>query len=275
MTAPPPRQHSWSLRLGMAGGALLVAWSFALADGLTEIFSREGLGQMADYAGGLWPPESSPAFLRLTLRATLETLAISIAGSALSVVLAGLLLPAAAALPGAEEVVTAQTALARRSWLALARGTLALLRTIPELVWAIVWVFVVGLGPLAGTLALGLHNGGVLGKLWAESIENVPAAPARALRALGAPRRVAFVWGELPLAGPQLLAYMLYRWEVSIRAAAILGFVGAGGLGQEIHLAISLFLEGRLLTLLAAIFVLVSAVDLLSGWLRRRLEARF
>ena len=116
-------------------------------------------------------------------------------------------------------------------------------------------------------LAVGFHTGGVLGKLFGEVLEDVDPAPLEALQATGAGRLQILLYGVLP----QFVSYALYRWEVNIRAAAVLGFVGAGGLGQRIHVTISLFLEHQLLTLILAIYAMVTLVDALSAWLRRRL----
>jgi phosphonate transport system permease protein len=129
----------------------------------------------------------------------------------------------------------------------------------------------VGLGPFPGVLALGFHTGGVLGKLFGEVLEDVDPAPLEALHAAGASRFTVIVYGVLPQALPQFVSYALYRWEVNIRAAAVMGFVGAGGLGQQIYVAISLFHEHQLLTLILAIYVIVTLVDALSAYLRARL----
>jgi phosphonate transport system permease protein len=129
----------------------------------------------------------------------------------------------------------------------------------------------VGLGPFPGVLALGLHTGGVLGKLFAEVVEDIETQPLEALQATGAGRLHIFFYGVLPRVLPQFLAYSLYRWEVNIREAIILGYVGAGGLGQQIQIAISLFLENKLLTLILAIYLMVTLVDYLSAYLRWRL----
>jgi phosphonate transport system permease protein len=111
----------------------------------------------------------------------------------------------------------------------------------------------------------------VLGRLYAEALEEVPAGPAAALRAAGAGTVGLGLFAVLPQAWPQLVAYTLYRWEVNVRAAAILGVVGAGGLGQRLHVALSVFDHHRALTLVLAILALVLAVDALSAALRRRL----
>jgi len=151
------------------------------------------------------------------------------------------------------------------------KATLNLLRTIPEIVWALIFVFMVGLGPFPGVLALGVHTGGVLGKLFGEALEDVDPAPLEALQTTGASRFRILLYGVLPQALPQFVSYVLYRWEVNIRAAAMMGFVGAGGLGQRIYVTISLFQEHQLLTLLLAIYLIVTLVDALSAYLRARL----
>jgi phosphonate transport system permease protein len=151
-----------------------------------------------------------------------------------------------------------------------AKGLLNFLRTVPEMVWALIFVFLVGLGPFPGVLALGVHTGGVLGKLFGEVLEDVDPQPIESLQSTGAGRLQILFYAILPQVLPQFVSYTLYRWEVNIRVAAILGFVGAGGLGQRIHIAISLFLENRLLTLIIAIFILVTLVDYLSAYLRRK-----
>lgn len=152
-----------------------------------------------------------------------------------------------------------------------ARGLLNLLRTLPELLWALVLVLAVGLGPFAGALALGIHTAGVLGRLYAEVLEEVPRGPVEALEASGAGRGAASLFAALPHAFPQLVGYTLYRWEVNIRASAVLGVVGAGGLGTLLHLSLGLFHVHRTLTLVLVVVALVTLVDLASGALRRRI----
>ena len=123
---------------------------------------------------------------------------------------------------------------------------------------------------LPGVLALGVHTGGVLGKLFGEVLEDVDTQPIELLQATGANRLQILFYGILPQVLPQFISYTLYRWEVNIRVAAVLGLVGAGGLGQRIHIAISLFFENQLLTLIMAIYVMVTVVDYLSAYLRRK-----
>jgi phosphonate transport system permease protein len=131
-------------------------------------------------------------------------------------------------------------------------------------------VLAAGLGPNAGTLALALHTAGVLGRLFAEALENTPSAPAEALRLAGSSRTCAFCYGTLPILWPQLMAYTLYRWENNIRMASVLGFVGAGGLGQMLYMSLSLFQEAQASTVILAMLLMVLVVDALSGWARMR-----
>jgi len=230
---------------------------------------------MAAYVRRLFPPDLSAPLLREVAIGAAETFAISFLGTLLSVLIAlGLVFFASANLAFAGLLFEMERPAIRAARLLLygaARGLLNLLRTIPEIVWAILFVFMVGLGPFSGVLALGVHTGGVLGKLFAEVLENVDPRPIEALQGTGARRLQVLAYGILPQALPHFLSYTLYRWEVNIRVAAIMGFVGAGGLGQRIHIAISLFLEHQLLTLILVIYLLVTAVDALSAFLRRRL----
>jgi phosphonate transport system permease protein len=149
------------------------------------------------------------------------------------------------------------------------RWLLNALRAIPELVWAALLLISAGLGPMAGTLALALHTSGVLGRLFAEAMENVPTGPGDALRTQGVgPLRV-FAYATLPQVLPQLMSYTLYRWENNIRAAAVLGVVGAGGLGQLLSFHMGLFHMNKTATILGAMLLMVACVDALSFAARR------
>ena len=246
---------------GLVAGALLLAvWvSFSyLALDFGLLFSAEAGAQMLKYVVSFFPPDTTPDYLARAWRATLETIAISALGTLLAAVLGMLLaLPAA----GRFGVVPRLTA----------RIVLNFLRSIPELVWAALMVFAAGLGPFAGTLALALHTTGVIGRLFAETLENTPPEPAQALRLSGSRPLPAFLYGTMPNVIPQLVAYSLYRWEINIRMAAILGFVGAGGLGQMLYVSLSLFQQPQAMTVIIAMLALVTLVDAASAWLRRQL----
>jgi phosphonate transport system permease protein len=261
-----------------AGIVALILWSWhGTRFDLLGLLSADGRAQMLTYARKLFPPDLSADFLMKVIYWSLETFAISFMGTLLSVGVAlGLVFISSRNLVFAGVLFEVDEAgrpirVARIGLYALARASLNLLRTVPHIVWALIFVFAVGLGPFPGVLALGLHTGGVLGKLFAEVVEDIETRPLEALQATGASRLQIFFYGVLPRVLPQFLAYSLYRWEVNIREAIILGYVGAGGLGQQIQIAISLFLENKLLTLILAIYLMVTLVDYLSAYLRRRL----
>jgi phosphonate transport system permease protein len=149
------------------------------------------------------------------------------------------------------------------------RLLLNVLRSIPELVWAALLLVAAGLGPFAGTLALAAHTSGVLGRLFADALENAQPEPEAALRANGAPALSAFFYATLAQTLPQMLSYTLYRWENNIRAAAVLGVVGAGGLGQMLKYHLSLFQMQNAATVVLAMLLLVALVDAISFALRR------
>jgi phosphonate transport system permease protein len=241
--------------------ALVVA-SFASLDlQWRQFLSLEALRSMGRFAGEFFPPDTQPAFLRRVLVATWETLAMSALGTLLAAG-GGLAL----AVPAARRVA-GQQAWARTP----TRWLLNALRSIPELVWAALLLIAAGLGPFAGTLALAAHTTGVLGRLFAEAIENAPPGPAAALRAQGVGGLRVFFYATLPQVVPQLMSYTLYRWENNIRAAAVLGVVGAGGLGQLLAFHMGLFHMGKTATILAAMLALVALVDAASYGARRLL----
>lgn len=242
----------------------LVALSFWSLDlQWARFLSLESLRRMGRFAAEVATPALEPAFLRKLLPAALETMAMSVVGTLLAVA-GGLLL----ALP-ASKLHAADPA----RWRAPTRLLLNALRSVPELMWAALLLIAAGLGPLAGTLALAAHTCGVLGRLFAESIENAPQGPAFALRLRGVPEGRVFLYATLPQVLPQLLSYVLYRWENNIRAAALLGVVGAGGLGQMLAFHLGLFQMSETGSVLIAMIVLVGIVDALS-YAARRLMAR-
>lgn len=244
----------------MAGVLLLVMLSFWSLDlQWAQFLSTQALGKMGRFLGELLHPESSQTFLKKLFMATGETLAMSALGTLLAV-----LLGLALALPASR---THDGDPAR--WRSLTRLLLNALRSIPELVWAALLLIAAGLGPFAGTLALGLHTSGVLGRLFAEAIENAQPGPGFALRVRGVTEGRVLCYATLPQVLPQLLSYTLYRWENNIRAAAVLGVVGAGGLGQMLAFHMGLFQMGETSSVLIAMLLLVGLVDALSFVSRR------
>jgi phosphonate transport system permease protein len=240
-------------------GVLVVASFWSLDLQWAQFFSMDAARSMARFAGEFFPPDVQPAFLRQVLVATWETLAMSALGTALAAVI-GLLLALPASRRHAGDAAWAHTPV---------RLLLNALRSVPELVWASLLLIAAGLGPFAGTLALAAHTSGVLGRLFAEAIENAPSGPAAALRTQGVRDGPVFLYATLPQVLPQLMSYTLYRWENNIRAAAVLGVVGAGGLGQVLAFHMGLFHMNKTATVLIAMLTLVGLVDALSyGWRR-------
>jgi phosphonate transport system permease protein len=262
----------------LAAVVMFLVWSYRGAGiDLLQLFSADSFSQIVIYLKKLFPPDFSPAVLRQALKGTIETFAISLMGTLVAVLIAiSVVFFASKNLIYSGLLYELEP---RQGWKRAvrmipylgAKSLLNILRTIPEMVWALIFVFLVGLGPFPGVLALGVHTGGVLGKLFGEVLEDVDAQPIESLQSTGASRLQILCYGILPQVLPQFVSYSLYRWEVNIRVAAVLGLVGAGGLGQQIHIAISLFLENQLLTLILAIYILVTVIDYLSAYLRRKI----
>jgi phosphonate transport system permease protein len=260
---PPPLFDARCKACWLVAGVLaLVVASFATLDlHLAELLSPDALASMGRFLAEFAPPDLGAPFVRRVVVAAWETLAMSALGTLLAAI-AGVLL----ALP-ASRLYAGDVARGRGA----ARWLLNALRSVPELVWAAMLLIAAGLGPFAGTLALAVHTSGVLGRLFAEAIENAPPGPAAALRTQGAGVARMFLYATLPQVLPQLMSYTLYRWENNIRAAAVLGVVGAGGLGQLLAFHMGLFQMQKTATVLIAMLLLVALVDGASYAWRRAL----
>ena len=227
-----------------------------------KFFSSDSMRKMGKFIGELLTPTTDPVFLKKLAIASFETLAMSALGTILAAFFGLLLaLPASKTHDGD-----------RAFWREPTRLLLNALRSIPELVWAALLLIAAGLGPLAGTLALALHTTGVLGRLFAEAVENAPQTAAFALRTRGVREGRVFLYATLPQVLPQLMSYSLYRWENNIRAAAILGVVGAGGLGQMLAFHMGLFQMAETSSILIAMILLVAIVDIASYGSRRLMQ---
>lgn len=250
---PPPLLAARSRACWLGAGVLvLVVASFASLDlHLASFVSGAALASMGRFLAEFVPPDLSAPFVRSVAFAAWETLAMSALGTLLAAG-AGVLLALPASRLHAGDVAHGRTA---------ARLLLNALRSVPELVWAALLLIAAGLGPFAGTLALAVHTSGVLGRLFAEAVENASPGPAAALRVQGAGMARTFLYATLPQVMPQLMSYSLYRWENNIRAAAVLGVVGAGGLGQQLSFHMSLFQMHKTATVLIAMLLLVALVD--------------
>ena len=260
---PPPLFNARCKACWFVAGLLVLIgvsfWSLDLQWG--QFLSIDAARSMGRFLAEFFPPDLSPEFVTKVAIGAWETLAMSALGTLLAAVV-GLAL----ALP-ASRLHSGDAAWGR----APTRLLLNALRSIPELVWAALLLISAGLGPFAGTLALALHTSGVLGRLFAEAIENAPSGPGAALRVQGVGNGRVFLFATLPQVLPQLMSYTLYRWENNIRAAAILGVVGAGGLGQLLAFHMGLFQMNKTATVLAAMLLLVGLVDALSNLSRRLL----
>ena len=253
--------------------ALVVLWPLAVLAEFKPwlLFDGANLKVMGNFFAGFLPPATSTEFLGLLLKATLETLAMATAGIAFAF---GLAVPLAFVMtqslsvsrigpgPGRWRSETVRVA---------ARAMLTLLRAIPEVVWALVLVRALGLGPAAGVLALAITYGGMLGKVYAEILESSDTRPARALLEAGSGRIAALCYGLLPSAAQELASYTVYRWECAVRASVVMGFVGAGGLGQLMDQSMKMLNGGEASSILLMFLVLVLLADALSAALRRLL----
>jgi phosphonate transport system permease protein len=253
-----------------------VGASFYLAGFSPEHFSEANIMKnMIRFSRGMFPPDFAKEFVLSLGPLLMQTLAISILGTLMGVVIGGILaIPATSTLvlvrrdsPGAQSHADRGV---RWSVFWAARLLLNVLRSIPDLVWVLICIVVVGIGPFAGTLAIGVHTGGVLGKLYAETLEEVPQQPVEALRSLGAGRIQLLVWALWPQAKRMLAGYTVLRWETNLRISAILGLVGGGGLGQAIYNNVQLGFYSRLATLLILIYMLVMASDWIGDNVSRR-----
>ncbi len=269
---PPPLFNARCMACWFTAAVLVLVvasfWSLNLQ--WAQFLSLDAAHSMGRFLAEFFPPDTSPAFLHKVALATWETLAMSALGTLLAAAAGlALALPASAGARARGQDPSGGRAPLR----AATRLLLNMLRSIPELVWAGLLLIAAGLGPFAGTLALAMHTTGVLGRLFAEAAQNAPSGPADALRAQGVGGVRVYLYATLPQVLPQLMSYTLYRWENNIRAAAVLGVVGAGGLGQLLVFHMGLFHMGKTATILGAMLLLVALVDALS-YLWRRLLMR-
>jgi phosphonate transport system permease protein len=257
-----------------AAGGLTVAASLRVAEVDPRLLvDRQSLANVGRFVSGAMPPRLDPEFLGFLLRPAAETIQISVMGMVIAILLGAPLALLATSSLTWRGILHERTS-RRARWMlgrvpyGVARALLSVFRSIPEYVWAFMFVRAVGLGPFAGVLALGVAYGGMLGKVYSEILEGVTPRPLEALHAAGAGRVGIVLYGLVPEALPHVVSYTLYRWECAIRASAIMGFVGAGGLGQQIELSMRMFQFDEVVVVLAMLLVLVGAVDLVSGRIR-------
>jgi phosphonate transport system permease protein len=246
--------------------AAAVLWSLTSVDWTERLVHPGGASSFFGIVGSLFRPDISPFFLGIAIEASWKTLSFAAAGITLAIAIG---LPLGIVASGS----LASTRGGKYSAVALVRFVLAFFRSIHELVWA--WLFVVafGLSPFAGIIALAIPYGGILGRIYAEFLNDVPQDPLQALRTAGASEYKVMLYGRLPMAMPDMLSYTFYRFECGIRSAAILSFVGITGLGYQMQLSLADLYFDQVWTLLFFLVVLIIMVDTWSTRVRRSMTA--
>ena len=264
------------LYIGGAVTLLLIVCVWQTGVHLGRLFYGKGVSDATSLFAAFARPDLSGDFVSRVAKLALESFLIGALGTAFALVIG-----IALALCAARHPRLADPPGGRRWWPLCAAGirvasraVLAVSRSIPEIVWAFLFVRIFGLGAGAAVMAIAVTFGGILGKLFAELLEAVDPAPARRLRAAGAGRVATFLYGTFPLVRAQWIGYALFRLECGIRSASILGIVGAGGLGLQIHLSVQYLEFDKLATALLAVLAYVIALELISARLRR-MPARF
>jgi phosphonate transport system permease protein len=248
-------------RLRLAAVAIVVMVLYGLCWRLAQVDLlklADGLPRLGHWLAQAWPPDI--AELPLFAQRMGETMAMAALGTTAAALLA---LPMA--------VLASRNITPFPKLYYPARWLLNALRGIDSFVFALLFVAAVGLGPFAGVLGIALHTWGSAAKLFADHIENAGTGPLDAVRATGAGRGTAIVYALLPDLLPVLLSTTLFWWEFNVRASTVLGVVGAGGIGLELKNSMDLLDFSRLFTIIALILVVVTLLDQLSGWLRKRL----
>ena len=268
----PDRDPAWLGRVFWTGAALVVLWPLAVATEFKpwSLFDARSLSVAGHFLASFWPPAHSADFLLIVAREAWRTVAIATAGLTLALLLA---VPATLLSTRVLSVSALSGRMARGPfWLRQSvRWALIVLRSVPELVWALVFVRVVGLGATAGVLAIALTYGGMLGKVYSEILESGEVHASETLLRNGSSRAQAFLFGLLPQNAAELTSYTVYRWECAIRSTVVLGFVGAGGLGQSLDSSMKMFSGGEVLTMLIVFVLLVALADRISAALRKAL----
>jgi phosphonate transport system permease protein len=268
----PDRDPAWLPRLFWIGFVLVLLWPLGVATEFRPwvLVEPKNLQITGQFIGSFFPLAHDAEFLRLVAHETWRTVAMATTGVALALVLAvpltlvGTRVLSVSALSGRMALLPAVLRHAVR-WL------LIVLRSVPELVWALVFVRVVGLGPTAGVLAIALTYAGMLGKVYSEILESGEPHATHTLLRNGSGRLQAFLYALLPANAAELTSYTVYRWECAIRSSVVLGFVGAGGLGQQLDNAMKMFNGGEVASMLLVFMGLVALADRTSAYLRKAL----
>nr|WP_205609905.1 ABC transporter permease [Noviherbaspirillum galbum] len=272
-TAPIPADPAWRSRLSMFAVFLIVLWPLLAWSEFRPwaLLDARSLAALGHFLAGFFPPEHSADFLRLAAEAAWQTVAIATSGMALAMAAAIPLTLLSTERLSISRMAGGRPRLAGTLIRQAARWLLVTLRSVPELVWALLLVRIVGLGPTAGVLAIALTYCGMLGKVYAEILESADPHAAQALLRNGSGRLNALLYAALPESASELVSYTVYRWECAIRGSVVMGFVGAGGLGQRMDESMKMLAGGEVSTMLIIFVALVACADGISRMLRRRL----
>ena len=224
---------------------------------LSFVELAEGSGNMAEYISRYFPPDFTD--WRFYLSDILETIGMGVWGTLMAAIIAVPL-----AIMAAENVAPV--------WLVfIIRRFMDAMRAINEVVFALIFVVAVGLGPFAGVLALFVHTAGTLGKLFSEAIEAIDPGPVEGIRATGASKIQEIIFGVIPQVIPLWTSFTLYRFEANVRSASVLGIVGAGGIGVSLYQSFRAFKYGKVSAILIILIVAVALIDTVSAKIRQRL----
>lgn len=272
-----PNQHqdpAWRGRVVITIVALLLLWPMLVLSEFKPwtLLDARSLSATGKFLASFVPPAHSLEFLKMVAAATWETVAMATVGMTLAMLAA---IPMTVLVT--ERLSISRLGTGRMGWLALLirqslRWLLVLLRSVPELVWALLLVRIVGLGPTAGVIAIALTYCGMLGKVYAEILDSSDAHAADTLLQNGSGRLAALLYGALPESAAELVSYTIYRWECAIRGSVVMGFVGAGGLGQRMDESMKMMAGDELSAMLIIFVLLVAGADAVSKMLRGRLE---
>jgi phosphonate transport system permease protein len=264
---------AWRGRVAAFVVAIIVLWPMLVISEFKPwiLFDAQSLEATGRFLADFLTPAHSAEFLSMLVEQTWQTVAIATAG--LTMAMAGAI-PATLVINQRLSISRLGTghmqplaALLRH----VARWLLVVLRSVPELVWALIFVRIIGLGPTAGVLAIALTYSGMLGKVYAEILESSDAHATDTLLRNGAGRLATFLYGALPEAAAELVSYTIYRWECAIRGSVVMGFVGAGGLGQRMDESMKMLAGAEVSSMLLVFVALVALADQVSKILRRRL----
>ena len=243
--------------LALGAAALVLASIGQTAPTPAELV--DGVPRLGSLLERMWPPNLDPGFVERLIAKLVETFQIALAGTAIGVALA---------LPLGWLAARGLTPL---PWATFAfKALIAFFRTVPDLVWALIFVATVGLGAVAGTLTIVVDTIGFCGRFFADAMEDAEPEPQRALEALGAPRGTILLGAVVPSALPSMIDTALFALEKAVRSSVVLGLVGAGGIGQELKASFDLFQYRNAATILLAVFVVVLAMEWATARLRRR-----